>query len=234
MKKSFAVIGLGSFGQIVVKTLVQLGAEVIAIDKNFEIIDGIKDEVLIAVQMDSTDRESLEELDLKSVEAAIVAMGSGFEEALLTVVTLKQIGVSKVICRARSSIRKQILEQIGCDTVLLPEEEVGRNLAKDLVTGLFFERVEVSEDYHVAQLVAPEDFIGKSVSELKLREKYHLNIVAINRRISKPGLLKEESMEQMTIIPDPEDLILESDTLVLFGHDKDFVSLADTVRKNSK
>ena len=231
MKKRFAVIGLGLFGTKVARTLTELGAEVIAIDKSFELIDAIKDDVLIAVQMDGTDREALESQSIKDVDAAIVAMGSDFEETLLTVVTLKQIGVQKVISRAGTTIRKDILERLGCDRVVLPEEEVGSNVAKDLVSGFFFDQIAVGDEYSIVQLVAPNDFIGKSIIELNLRGTHHLNIVTIKRKVPRPSFFGNEMVEHIIAVPKPEDLILEGDILVLFGHDNDLRQLAEMLEE---
>jgi trk system potassium uptake protein TrkA len=142
-------------------------------------------------------------------------------------VTLKQIGVPKVISRAGTRLRKEILEQVGCDMVVLPEEEVGHNVAKELVSGLFFDQVEVGDQYSIAQLVAPVEFIGKKVVDLKLREMYRINIVTIKRRVPKSTMWgKEVVQERIIAVPKPDDLVLEGDTLVLFGHDNDLGNLA--------
>ena len=226
MKKRIAVIGLGSFGRSAAITLTQMGAEVIAIDKDFENVDSIKEHVLIAVQIDGTDRESLEGQDLEHIDAAIVAIGSDFEETLLTVVTLKKLGVPKVVSRARTHIRQEILQQVGCDRVVLPEEEVGRNVAKELISDLFFEQIELGKNHSIAHLVAPEELLGKRVIELRLREDYQLNIVTIKRQIPHRTLLGQETVEHIIAVPKPDDVILQGDVLVLFGHDKDLGKLA--------
>ena len=224
MKKRFAVIGIGLFGRKVATTLTELGAEVIAIDKNFDAIDAIKNDVLIAVQLDGTDREALEDQDLGNVDAAIVGIGSNFEECLLTVVTLKQLGVAKVVSRAATRLRREILEQVGCDMVVLPEEQVGYNVAKELVSG--FDQIEVGEGYSIAQIVAPQAFVGKTIVEIDLRQKYRLNIVTIKRKITRPSLLGKSTIEQTIAIPKPDDILVEGDVLVLFGNDKDLGRLA--------
>ncbi len=209
-------------------SLAEMGAEVIAIDKNFELIDDIKEQVLMAVQMDATNREALELQGIKEVDAAIVGIGEDFEECLLTVVTLKKIGVSKVISRAGTRLRKEVLEQVGCDLVVLPEEEVGHNVAKELISGLFFDQVEVGDNYSIAQLVAPDEFVGRKVIDLQLRETYKVNIVTIKRPISRPTLWgKQVTQERIIAVPKPDDVIVKGDILVLFGHDKDLGKLAE-------
>ncbi|MDY0095228.1 MAG: TrkA family potassium uptake protein [Candidatus Vecturithrix sp.] len=228
MKKRFVVIGLGIFGRKVATSLAEMGAEVIAIDKNFELIDDIKEQVLMAVQMDATNREALELQGIKEVDAAIVGIGEDFEECLLTVVTLKKIGVSKVISRAGTRLRKEVLEQVGCDLVVLPEEEVGHNVAKELISGLFFDQVEVGDNYSIAQLVAPDEFVGRKVIDLQLRETYKVNIVTIKRPTSRPTLWgKQVTQERIIAVPKPDDVIVKGDILVLFGHDRDLGKLAE-------
>ncbi len=234
MKKRFAVIGLGLFGRKIAVSLAEMGAEVIAIDKEFDLVDALKEQVLIAVQLDGTNREALETQDPHNIDAAIVGIGSNFEECLLTVVSLKQLGVQKVVSRAGSRLQKEILEQVGCDMVVLPEEEVGHNVAKELISGMFFDQVEVGDQYSIAQLRAPQEFVGKKVIDLHLRQNYHLNIVTIKRRVAKHTMWGEQVYhEQIIAVPKPDDLILDGDILVLFGHDNDLSSLADMVEKKN-
>ena len=234
MTKRFAVIGLGLFGWEVAVSLADMGAEVIAIDKNIDMIEKIKDRVLVAVQMNSTDEQSLEAQDIKNVDAAIVAIGSNFEESLLTVVALKQMGVSKVIARAGTRVRKKILEEMGCDMVVLPEEDMGRRMAKTLVSGMFLDRVEVGDEYGIVQVPAPPPFVGKKIIDCHLREDYHVNIVTIKSRITEKNIWgKETTREMIKAVPSPTDEILEGDILVLFGHDEDLDKLAKTFEKAS-
>lgn len=228
MKKRFAVIGLGIFGRKVATSLADMGAEVIAIDKDFELVDAIKEHVLMAVQLDATNREALEAQGVNDVDAAIVGIGSDFEECLLTVVTLKKMGIPKVISRAATRLRKEVLEQVGCDMVVLPEEEVGHNVARELISGLFFDQVEVGDNYSIAQMVAPEAFVGSKIVDLQLRETYKVNIVTIKRPVSKPTMWgKQVTREHIIAVPKPDDPIVKGDILVLFGHDKDLGKLAE-------
>lgn len=234
MTKRFAVIGLGLFGWEVAVTLADKGAEVIAIDKDIELIEKIKDRVLRAVQLNSTDTQALESQDLTNVDAAIVAIGSHFEENLLTVVALKQMGVPKVIARAGTHVRRKIMNEIGCDMVVLPEEDMGRRMAKTLVSGMFLDRVEVGDQYGIVQVPAPTAFLGKKIIECRLREDYHVNIVTIKSVITEKNIWgKETTREAIKAVPSPDDEILEGDILVLFGHDNDLDKLAKTFEKAS-
>ena len=232
--KRFAVIGLGLFGWELAISLAEKGAEVIAIDKDIEVVNRIKEHVLIAVQLDSTDPTSLETQDLKNVDAAIVGIGSNFEESLLTVVILKQMGVPKVIARAGTHLRKTILENVGCDMVVLPEEDMGRRVSKILVSGLFLDRIEVGDQYSIVQLPAPQEFVGKKIVDLHLREAYHINIVTIQSQVIERNIWgKEVPREVIKAVPSPDDEISEGDILVLFGNDKDLDNLARAYEKKT-
>lgn len=233
MSKRFAVIGLGLFGWEVAISLAEMGAEVTAIDKNIEKIDKIKEHVLVAVQLNSTDQQSLETQDLKNVDAAIVGIGQNFEENLLTVVALKQMGVPKVIARAGTHVRRKILEEMGCDMVVLPEEDMGRRVAKTLVSGLFLDRIEVGDEYSIVQLSAPPGLIGKKIIDSHLREDYHVIIVTIKRQVTTKNILGKETTKEVIKPIDPEDEIQEGDVLVLFGHDDALEKLAKAFEKTT-
>ncbi len=234
MTKRFAVIGLGLFGWELAVTLADRGAEVIAIDKDFELIEKIKDKVLVAVQLDSTDKQALKSQDLMNVDAAIVAIGSHFEENLLTMVALKQMGVPKVIARAGTHVRRKIMNEIGCDMVVLPEEDMGRRMAKTLLSGMFLDRVEVGDQHGIVQVPAPTAFLGKKIIDCRLREDYDVNIVTIKSRITEKNIWgKEATREAIKAVPSPDDEILESDILVLFGHDDALDKFAKTFEKAS-
>lgn len=226
MSKRFAVIGLGIFGWKVAISLAEMGAEVIAIDKDIEQIDKIKEHVLVAVQLNSTDQKSLEMQDLKNIDAAIVGIGQNFEENLLTVVALKQMGVPKVIARAGTPVRRKILEEMGCDMVVLPEEDMGRRVAKTLVSGLFLDRIEVGDQHSIVDFPAPSDLIGTKIIDSHLREDHHVTIVTIK----SPTTTAKKVVKSI----DPADEIREGDVLVLFGHDDDLDELAETFEKKAQ
>lgn len=234
MKKRIAVIGLGLFGWEVALSLSDMGADVIAIDKDPELVNKVKEKVLMAVQLDSTDQQALESQDLGNVDVAVVGIGSNFEENLLTVVLLKQMKVPKIIARAGTHLRRRILEQMGCDLVVLPEEDMGRRIAKILVSGLFLDRIEVGDQYSIVQLKTPAEFVGKKVIELDLRRNYQVNIVTIKREVVERNMWGKETVkEKIKAVPAPDDEISEGDILVLFGHDQDLENLARTFEKTA-
>ncbi len=204
--KRIAVIGLGRFGYQVAVTLAEKGAEVIAIDKDPAKIEEIKDRVSLAVTLDSTDVEALKAQGIDNVEVAVVCMGEDFEAALLTAVTLKEIGVKEVIARTNTAIRGEILRRVGVDGVVFPDDEMGKRLAQNLLYPTVVNSIPLSEGYSIAQLKVPPEFHGKKLSELDLRRRFGINVVAI---MKKGG--------EIDNVPPPEYVLGEGDTLVLIG-----------------
>jgi len=125
MQDRFAVIGMGQFGFRVAKQLTSKGAEVLAIDKDFDLVEMIKDEVTYAVSLDSTDIKALGSQNLQDMDAVLVAIGENIEGLLLTTVLLLELNVKRIVARAMSDQQRIILEKLGVKEILSPEDEVG-------------------------------------------------------------------------------------------------------------
>jgi len=198
------------------------GAQVIAIDRRKDLVEQIRDEVDRAVCLDSTDEEALRAQGVENVDVAVVGIGSAFEANALTTVILKQLGVPRVISRATTSIRAQILSRIGSDDTVNPERETAERWAKYLLAPAIMEQIPLAEGYSLVQIAAPKSFYGKSLRDLNVRTKHHVNIVAIRRR---PGGPKPEKAGQVDRAPDksiisvpmPETVIEPEDVLLLVG-----------------
>ncbi|MBS1271425.1 MAG: Ktr system potassium uptake protein A [Candidatus Marinimicrobia bacterium] len=216
----FVVIGLGVFGRQVALSLAQEGAEVIAVDSDMERVEEIHDYIAYAVRLDSTDPSALRSLGLQDMEAGIVAIGEDFEANLLTAAYLKQLGVKKVITRASNPIHRRILEQIGADEIISPEDEVGRKTAHRLLRPNLVDYIDVAEDYKLIRVETPQDLVGKSLGEIDFRRNYQLNIISINKKQIPEG---EDTTEEVTHEAVPtSQTILEPDTiLVIVGKEKD-------------
>jgi len=213
-----AVIGLGRFGITLARALATTGAEVIAIDRNGDLVQEISEEVDLAVRLDSTNREALEAQAVGRVDQAIVSIGEGFEAALLTTLHLKSMGVPTVIARAQSRVRAQILKLVGADEVLSPERESALRLARQLTHPHLEDYVELAEGHSIISLRAPSAFHNKTLHELNLRRQYRVNLIAIKRRvpIETPDGAAETS-EQIISVPEAETVIQPNDVLVLIG-----------------
>jgi trk system potassium uptake protein TrkA len=222
--RRFAVIGLGRFGQKLAVALAMSGAEVIAIDKNRDQVDLIRDQVSHAVRLDSTDEEALKAQGVDKVDVAMVSIGQGtgqgFEAAVLTVVNLRQMGVRHIYARAESLTAGEVFSKIGATEVIYPEIESAQRLADKLIAPQIWEKIDFAPGYSLARLKAPASFDGMTVKELRLREKYNLNLVLIKR-----AWQGEKEEEEIINVPMPDTIIYQGDILMVAGADTDLANL---------
>ena len=226
--KRFAIIGLGRFGQKLALDLSASGAEVIAIDKDKDEVEALRDQVSCAVRLDSTDEEALRAQDVDKVDVAVVSIGQahgqGFESAILTVVNLKQLGVPVIYTRAEDPIAGEVFSKIGATGVIYPEIESAQRWAFKLLTPHIEERIDFAPGYSLARVSAPASFHGRTVLDLQLRQQYNVNLVAIKRGEHK-WAKKDKTKEEIINVPMPDTVIYEDDTLILAGSDADLAKL---------
>ena len=220
-KNKFCVIGLGYFGENLVKELVDQGAEVIAIDKDESCLNKIKEIVSFAVSLDSMNEREMEKLGIKDVDAAIVAIGERFEDSIVTTAILKNIGVKRVITRILNPIHEKLLNALDVSEALVPEAVAANQLAKRLMMPGVLETFRITGDHSIFEIEAPKWMIGRTVSEVELRQRYTLNIVTIKRLETKGGVMRKKNT-MVVGTPVPTYIFTESDILVLFGKEKDF------------
>ncbi len=224
--ETFAVIGLGRFGMRLAMLLSQAGAEVIAIDRRKDIIDEVRDEVTLAVCLDSTNEEALRAQGIDKVDVAVVGIGTDFEASALTTVILRQLGVRRIISRTTSTTRGQILGRIGATDIINPERESAERWQTRLMLPSIMERIELTEGYSLAQVAAHKDFYGKTLEQLAIRKKHQVNIVAI-KRIASGGEKNGKKGHGRTVISVPmADTVIEpGDVLLVIGEDQAIASL---------
>jgi len=223
--RKFAVIGLGGFGGTVAQSLAERGAEVIAVDKDSSLVDKFAQIVTLAIKLDSTDEEALKAQGINEVDVAIVSI-TDFETSVLTTALLKGLEVPTVITRASQSpsrIEERILDLVGADRVILPEVEMGKRIAKNLLVSNILDYLPISEKYSAAEIRAPKSFWGKKIGDLKIRERYKVNILEM-KKISGEG--KEERVEKVNYLPHPNDVIGKGDILLVIGEEKDIERLS--------
>jgi trk system potassium uptake protein TrkA len=217
--RRFAVIGLGRFGSSVARTLGEKGQQVIAIDKNEELVHDIMDNVTKAVCLDATDEKAMRSAGLEDVDVAVCAMGADIESSILITQLLKEFGIQNVVSKAVNETHKKALEKMGATRVVLPEKEMGARVANTLLSpsDKVLEHVDVSDVSSIIEMEPPDEFIGKSLRELNVRSVYGVNVIAIKKivKTTKDGKPCEE--EQIDITPQADSAITKGDILVVFG-----------------
>lgn len=177
--KTYIVIGLGRFGTAVATRLYEMGNEVLAIDAREENIQQISDRVTHAAVGDARDEAVLRALGVRNFECAIVAIGEDLAASILITLTLKELGVPAVICKASNEAYKRALEKVGADRVLIPEREMATKLAQNLSCSNILDFIELSDTYGIADVAVPDAWVGKSIRELNVRAKYGINVLAV-------------------------------------------------------
>ena len=218
----FAVIGLGRFGRRLAISLADAGAEVIAIDRDLDRVEQIKDHVTVAVCLNSTEEQALRSQGIDEVDVAVVGIGSDFEANILTTVILKQIGVARVISRATTTTRGDILSRIGADDIVNPERESADRWTDRLLAPTIIERSVLAEGYSLVQIQAPATFHDQTLAELAVGSRYKVLVVAIRRGIEETDEEGTTTTRQTVInAPGPDSLVRPGDVLLLLGADED-------------
>lgn len=179
--KSYIVIGLGKFGSQAAKRLYELGCDVLAMDRNSELVQPMSHLVTQAVVGDARDKEVLRALGAKDFECAIVAIGDNLADSVLATMNLKELGVPYIVCKAADETHRQVLVKLGADRVVIPEQEHADRLAKNLSSPNVLDYIELSEEYGIIEIPAPKDWVGKSLKELNVRAKLGVNIIAVEK-----------------------------------------------------
>ena len=178
-EKSYAVIGLGQFGMSVAETLAESDCDVLAIDAREENIQEIADKVTYAVRADVREPEVLRTLGVQNVDVAVIAVAENMEASIMATMQAKELGVPYVLAKAMNALHGKILEKIGADRVIYPEQSMGLRVARNLMSGGFLDVFELSTEFSMAEFPVPTEWVGKSLQELQLRESHDLNVIAI-------------------------------------------------------
>ena len=176
---SFVVIGLGRFGSALARQLCQLGAEVLAMDVSADLVQQISQDVTHAVVGDARDKEVLRALGVREMDCAVIAIGEDLAASVLTVMNLKELGVPYVVCTAHDETHRRVLEKLGVDRVVIPEQEHAQRLGRSLFSHNVLDYIELSPDYGILEVPAPKTWVGKTLKELNVRAKLGVNIIAV-------------------------------------------------------
>ena len=219
--KQFVIIGLGRFGSSIAKTLYSLGNDVLAIDKDEDIVQEIADSVTHAVQLDATDENALRALGIRNFDVAVVTIGDNIQSSIMATLLVKELGVKYIIAKGHSDLHAKVLYKIGADRVVLPEKDMGVRVAHNLVSANILDYIELSEDYSVMEIQVLDEWSGKTLNELRLRSKYGINVMAIKRG------------DEVNLSPSAEDIIEDNDVIAAIGSAEDLNRLEGMIAKSN-
>ncbi|MEG1519655.1 MAG: TrkA family potassium uptake protein [Clostridia bacterium] len=203
-KNQFAVIGLGQFGQALAIKLSELGKDVLVIDRNEQLINDISSKVTHAIVADAEDEQVLRSVGISNFDVVCVCMSSNMEANILITLMAKEMGVPYVVSKASTERHKHVLQKIGADLVVFPEDNMGKKLATQLLNPLITDITDISTTFKIVELHCPDLWVNKKVAEIDIRKTFGLSIIVIKRSSN-------------AINPDASTVILQEDTLVLGG-----------------
>ncbi|MBL6446883.1 TrkA family potassium uptake protein [Fulvivirga sp. 29W222] len=218
----YIVIGLGNFGSTLSIALTEMGFEVIAVDKDMKKVNEFKEQITHTICLDSGDKAAMETLPLKDSDAVVVAIGEDFGASTLSTAILKQLGARKIIGRAISDLHQTVIEAIGVEEIIRPEEESANRLAKRFQIKGVVDSFEISEDYNIIETELPEEYVNKTVQETNFRAEFNLNILTIIRMVKTENIIGQPSLKRKVLgVVTPNTIFEKGDILVLFGNNKD-------------
>ncbi len=217
-RQYFVVVGLGTFGLTVASELLKRGCQVTAIDKDEKKVELASEFAIDVIIADGRDKKPLEEAGVSSADAAIVSIGEDLEASFLVTLHLKELGIDWIVTKASSSSQGEILEKIGADRIIYPEEEMAKKLADQLLNPSIINYLQLNDKVGIMESETPDPFIGKTPKGLSLRNKYGLNLIAIKRKVKEKNAA--EVVEDLIVVPSSDEKIEEGDTLIVIGDQK--------------
>lgn len=214
--KDILIIGAGRFGKSVAKTIHELGGYALLVDINEDKLKEVQNEVGQTIIADATDENILKSIEAANFDTAVVAIGGNLNASILTTLSLKEVGVKNVICKAVTEAQAKTLYKLGADKVIFPERDTGVRVAFNLFSRNVLESLDLGPNYSVLELTTPQNWVGKSISELNIRSFYNLNILAI-----KLG-------DGLEINPDSQKVLSQDDILLVLGKKDELKNLLNT------
>ena len=184
--RTIGILGLGIFGQSVLKTLQDQDVDIIAIDDHADVINQYESMITTGIVGDITEMDLLDAADIGTCDTVVIATGENLESSVLAVMHCKALGVERVIAKVKNEVTKEVLEKIGADLVILPEVEAGMSLAKMILFEHGIEVFQLDEAVVVVEFTVPASWVGKSIRDLEIRDQYQLNIIGYRDAEDQP------------------------------------------------
>jgi trk system potassium uptake protein TrkA len=205
--KQFAIIGLGNFGYYLATHLYEKGHDVLAIDKDHNLVQKIKDHVTQAVVADATDFKTMNSLSIHEMDAAVVCIGTDLDASIHTTLILKDVGARQVYAKANTEPHGRILRKVGAQEILFPEKDLAISLAERLHNPSLLDYLPFFEGYSIIELKPKESFVGKELKELDLINKYGVQVIAI----------KKVASGKLSMIPTGKHVLKGDEEMILLG-----------------
>lgn len=219
----FIVVGLGYFGSSLATELTAQGHEVIGLDNKLSHVEMYKNQISHTIAMDCTDQLAVSSLPLKDTDVVVVGIGEDFGASVMSTALFKQMKVKRLIARAISPLHQNVLEALGVDDIIRPEQESAERLAHTLEMNGVINSFGISDEYSLIEVNVPKRYIGYKIMDADIRNRYNLNVITLKRELETTNLLNLKVRKKQVIgVLNPEEEMMENDVLVVFGKESDF------------
>lgn len=222
----YIIVGLGNFGASLAQKLTEQGNEVIGIDHNMNKVDGYKEKISHTICLDSTDQFTMSGLPLKETDVVIVAIGEDQGANIMTTAVLKNLNVKRLISRAITPLHETVLQAMGVDEIVHPEEETAERWSKKLVLKGVVDSFDVSPEYSIVEVAVPAKYVGKTLEEIGFRRNHNLVVLTTIKVTKEKNLLGQpKNVNLVQGVASPKTKLNEGDIMVMYGNSKDIKRL---------
>lgn len=208
-KKSYAILGTGRFGNYLAEMLAQYGHDVVVVDTDPSKLEVVESKVNKTIYGDITDEKVLTEIGIRNFDVVIVGSAQDVERNLMAATLCKELGCEKVLAKASTELHGKMLTKLGVDKVVYPDRDMARRLGRSLLSKSLLDYINVSEDFSIIEIIIPQDLVGKTIGELRLRDKHRVNVVLVR------------SCEGGVSIPNSTSPLCQESVLVVMGRNDD-------------
>ncbi len=228
----YIIIGLGKFGAALGEKLTEMGNEVIGVDIRMSRIESIKEKLTHAINLDATDMEAVDNLPLNDVDVVIIGIGEDTGANIMAAALMKKKHVKRIIGRVLDPLQKTVLEAMGIDEIIHPEEETAKRWAKKLNLEGVIDSFELDGDFSIVETRIPEEYHDKTIEELGIKEEFSV-IVLTTMKVSEDKNEMGIDRDKTTVqgVARANTILYKDDIMVLYGHNKDIRKLLDAHRK---
>lgn len=220
------IIGLGSFGASLATKLTATGHEVIGVDRDMSKVDALKESITHTICLDATDAQAITHLPFKDTDVVIICIGENEGANIMATAVIKQVGVKRLISRAISPLHETVLNAIGVDEIVHPEEETAERWAKKLNLEGILDSFDLGGNYAIVEAKVPAKYVGKSIADVGFRRNYNVVVLTTIKVTEETSILgSRKKVNQVQGVASPSTILQEDDILVMYGGKKELESL---------
>lgn len=229
----FIIIGLGNFGGSLAEKLTQQGNEVIGVDSRDEKVVAYKDKLSHTICMNATDQSAISHLPVKNSDVVMVCIGEDEGANIMITAHFKNLGVKRLISRSINPLHESVLQALGVNEIVRPEEETAERWAKKLCLIGVVDSFELNKNFSIVEIIVPQKYTGRTIEEVKFREQHNVLILTIIRDVQEKSFLgRSKTVSNVQGIPDPTTMLQQDDIIVLYGANEDLQRFAKGTNKD--